>query len=154
MDMVRNLACFTGLHKLKLLFIGLDTHAFENVPADLPHVKRLLYTEGTSELAGGVSRFRKGQFNDISFRKLKTVLLLMKHGYDVLFFDSDIALLEDPVPLMALKQYDYVHQLNTFCPTETPFNASTGEGNTGVYFVRSNTQTRTLFEQVIGAEKQ
>jgi hypothetical protein len=140
------------MHKIKLLFIGMDTNSFENVPNDLPHVKRLLYTEPTGEISGGLSKFRKGQFNNISFRKLKTVLILMKHGYDVLFFDSDVALLKDPVPLMALKQFDYVHQLNTFCPTLSEFNAMANEGNTGVYYVRANSRTRNLFEQVIDAE--
>lgn len=153
MDMVRNFACFIQLQKLKLLFVAMDTKSFGNVPADLPHVKRLLYSEGSSELNEGVSKFRKGQFNDISFRKLKTVLLLMKHGYDVIFFDSDIALLEDPIPLLALKQFDYVHQLNWFCPSATEFDAMAHEANTGVYYVRTNSRTRNLFEQVIDAEK-
>ena len=40
----------------------------------------------------------------------------------------------------------------TFCPTPSEFNAMANEGNTGVYYVRANSRTRNLFEQVIDAE--
>jgi hypothetical protein len=44
--------------------------------------------------------FREDNFNVISVMKLECVLSIMKLGYDVIFIDSDVAIVRDPVPLM------------------------------------------------------
>jgi len=150
MDMVQNLACFIKLHNLKMLFIAMDQKAYDSVPTNIPNIKRVVFLEGT-EVGTDVYSFREGQFNDISFRKLKVVLSLLKHGYDVIFFDSDIAILENPVPLLVLKQFDYVFQQDHFCGL--PVEAGSDDGNTGVYYMRANSETRNLLVEVINAGK-
>lgn len=67
-----------------MLFLAMDKQVFDAIQPG-PNLQKLYFQYGY-ELKGGTSKFRKGDFNEISFRKLKSVLQIMKLGYDVLFF--------------------------------------------------------------------
>jgi hypothetical protein len=48
-------------------------------------------------------------------KKKEAVHDALELGYDVLFSDTDVALLQDPLPHMIFKGVDYVHSLNAIC---------------------------------------
>lgn len=66
-------------------------------------------------------------------------------GYDVVFSDVDIALVNDPAKYLFFEGVDYVHSDNTGCNRKWSFN-STMEGNTGFYSIRSNPRTIRTFD--------
>ena len=59
--------------------------------------------------------FRSKQFNLITARKKEAVHDILVLGYDVLFSDTDVAMLRDPLPYLLWKNVDYVHSLNAVC---------------------------------------
>jgi hypothetical protein len=71
--------------------------------------------EGADEITTVAQEFRSKQFNIITARKKQAVLSIMKLGYDVLFSDTDVALVRDPLPYLFWQNVDYVHSLNAFC---------------------------------------
>jgi hypothetical protein len=54
-------------------------------------------------------------------------LSLCRGRYDILFADTDVVLLQDPLPLVLWRGVDYVHSVNKFCPIPAPFNVSAME---------------------------
>ena len=142
-DFLQNFMCYAMKHGIKFLFAAMDKQAFDLAPSNHEYLKPVLMVNDGS-ISPHASGWRQFQFNHLTIVKLEVVYYLMKLGYDVLFFDTDIILLEDPIPFMVLSQYDYVHQVNEACP-KTEFK----EGNTGLYYVRSNNNTLKFFESLI-----
>lgn len=62
------------------------------------------------------TKFRSKAFNVIVNRKKSATLAVMQMGYDVIFADTDVALLGDPIPYLIFPNIDYVHTINTYCP--------------------------------------
>lgn len=61
------------------------------------------------------TEFRSKQFNLITARKKEAVHNILQLGYNVLFSDTDVAILQDPIPYLIWKNVDYVHSVNDWC---------------------------------------
>lgn len=83
-------------------------------------------------------------------RKIEIVVAVMKLGYDVVFVDADMVLLRDPLPAMVWNNVDFAVSDNEICHGEfrDPFGMGF-EANTGLYFMRSNAKTITLWQAVV-----
>ena len=107
-----NFKCFADRLGMKFVVFSFDqkTHDFirHNTTMESIHVQNT----GVTESSVG---FRSKQFNLISARKMEAVHDVLKLGYDVLFSDTDVAILRDPFPYLLWKNVDYVHSLNVFC---------------------------------------
>eukprot|EP01036_Dinobryon_divergens_P028204 gene28204-37108_t len=105
------------------------------------------------EVTTDPQKFRSKQFNLITARKKEAVHDILKLGYNVLFSDTDVAMIRDPLPYMLWENVDYVHSLNYWCNVgeKWDFHKSKVEGNTGFYFVRSNNNTVQLWANAYAA---
>ena len=54
-------------------------------------------------------RLGTSNFNTVGCRKMEIVLGALKLGYDVIFSDIDIVMMQDPLPYVFIKGMDYVH---------------------------------------------
>ena len=149
-----NFACFMHRMKMKFLTFALDSKLFEET-RDIEDMHVLHYNLSginTSDIED-MSRqheFRQGFFNEITIRKLRAAYSVLARGYNILFSDTDVAIVNDPISYLLSKKVDYAHSINDVCPMAGPFNISAGhEGNTGFYFVRSNVRTLNMWRQVI-----
>ena len=95
-----------------------------------------------------VSGFGTSNFNTIGCRKMEIVLGALKLGYDVIFSDIDIVMMQDPLPYVFIKGMDYVHSQNNLCGVGWRFT-DTMEGNTGFYAVRSKPETIRAWEYTV-----
>lgn len=48
-------------------------------------------------------------------KKKEIVHDILKLGYNVLFSDTDVAMIRDPIPYMIRSNVDYAHSLNYMC---------------------------------------
>lgn len=145
-----NFDCFMRRLGMKYLVITMDSDA-ENVLANMTNFVTFPITGGISAKS---TLFREKQFNLITARKKAAVHSIMQLGYDVLFSDTDVALLRDPFPYLLWRNVDYVHSLNGFCLTTNywdGFFKSRSEGNTGFYYVKATNQTINLWAAAYAA---
>ncbi len=108
------------------------------------HPKKISSCTGTAD-------FRTAAFHTITTRKIEVVLQLLQLEYNVLFVDTDIALVRDPFPFLLWKNVDYAHSMNKICPQADKWNVFSDEteGNTGFYFIRSTKATKAFYALVI-----
>lgn len=112
---LHNFKCFTDRLGLQFLVMSMD-HIIHEYLTHNTTIKSFLMESGVvGEVSIENADFRSKQFNQITAKKKEAVHLILALGYDVLFSDSDIALIEDPVPHMILKGIDYSHSLNYWC---------------------------------------
>eukprot|EP01034_Spumella_vulgaris_P030063 gene30063-37219_t len=84
---------------------------------------------------------------------LVPVLEVLQLGYNVIYFDVDIGLVQDPVPFLTIGSADFVTSIEMrSCPEFISVSKpetlwETMEPNTGVMHVRSTSQGRTLFRK-------
>eukprot|EP01041_Mallomonas_annulata_P000630 gene630-1221_t len=145
---VHNFKCFMDRLGLKVLMVALDekTHRYLRKQ---PNTISYYYNKGKSKHRNieESHNFRSQAFNEISKHKMDIVYKLLQNNIDVIFIDTDVILVNDPLPILIWNNIDYVHSVNTICPEKTPFNFSSGiEGNTGFYYVRSNKNTIKLWQ--------
>ena len=113
---LHNFKCFMDRLNMKFLVVALDqrTHNYLRLNTTMESVYM-----NTSSAAGGINEesasFRSAQFNIITARKKEVVHDVLELGYDVLFSDTDVALIRDPFPYLLFNNVDYVHSLNSFC---------------------------------------
>jgi hypothetical protein len=107
-----NFKCFADRLNMKFVVVALDkkTHDFvrHNTTMDSIYMQYADVTEEATE-------FRSQQFNLITARKKEAVHDVLELGYDVLFSDTDVAIVRDPFPYILWKNVDYVHSLNCIC---------------------------------------
>jgi hypothetical protein len=154
---ISNFKCFIDRLDLKFFLIALEPLAY-NASLHLGpnvysyyHNATILHGVDPKSLENAFY-YREENFNLISVLKLEVVLELMILGYDIVFIDSDVAVVRDPIPYMLVDGVDYVYTINVFCPIcyLWDFYRSTRvEGNTGVYSIRSNYKTIFLWKQVL-----
>ena len=70
---------------------------------------------GSDAITSDSTSFRSKQFNLITARKKEVVHDILALGYDVIFSDTDVAMIKDPMPYLIWKNVDYVHSLNARC---------------------------------------
>jgi hypothetical protein len=99
------------------------------------------------------AEWRSPAFHVITTAKLEVVLSLLRLHYDVLFVDTDVALIRDPFPYLMWKNVDMAYSVNQICPHSDTFDVFKAlyvdEGNTGFYFMRSTNSTIRLYELTI-----
>jgi hypothetical protein len=72
------------------------------------------------------------EFNLITAKKKEAVHDVLKLGFDVMFADTDVAIVQDPFSFLVYNNIDYVHSLNSICirqDTLWSFTHSKEEGN-------------------------
>ena len=107
-----NFKCFADRLGIKFLVVALDkrTHEFIRLNTSVDSIY-MQYADVTEES----TEFRSKQFNLITTRKKEAVHDVLKLGYDVLFSDTDVAIVRDPFPYLLWANVDYVHSLNCIC---------------------------------------
>lgn len=120
-----NFDCFAKRLGMKYLVMSLDERLHRHLNE---HTSLVSYYfdksqhAGSSDIGSGDSKvgtepasFRSKQFNLISTRKNEAVHDIMGLGYDILFSDADVAILQNPFPYLQWPGVDYVHSLNGHC---------------------------------------
>jgi hypothetical protein len=110
-----NFDCFMRRLGMKYLVITMDKDA-ETELRKHPHIETFLMA-GEGEIHSTAQEFRSKQFNLITTRKKAAVHSIMQLGFDVLFSDTDVAIVRDPFPYLLWDNVDYVHSVNAFCLT-------------------------------------
>ncbi len=94
----------------------------------------------------GISEFGSTNFREITLEKIGYIHAELAKGNDVVFFDTDIVLLKNPIPSFVekLKDFDIVFQddQNSFEVNDQ----SQRIVNTGVMAIKSNEKTLQLFD--------
>ena len=105
-----NFKCFAERLGMKFLVIAMDEDAHEYISKNTTMTSYLM--------KGGASKsqkFRSAEFNVITATKKEAVHNILELGYNVLFSDTDVAMIRDPVPYMMWQNVEYVHSLNYMC---------------------------------------
>ena len=107
-----NFKCFADRLNMKFLVVALDrkTHDFIRLNTTMDSIY-MQYADVTEE----ATEFRSQQFNLITARKKEAVHDVLELGYDILFSDTDVAMVRDPFPYLLWDNVDYVHSLNCIC---------------------------------------
>jgi Nucleotide-diphospho-sugar transferase len=154
---LQNFKCFADRLGMKFLVIAMDEKAFQHLSQSGDML--VYYMSGSADVASATAvtsdsvTFRSKQFNLITARKKEAVHDILVLGYDVLFSDTDVAIVRNPLPYLIWRNVDYVHSLNAWCQEKETwdFRRSKEEGNTGFYFVRSNNRTIKLWADAYAA---
>ena len=118
---LKNFYCFAKRLGLKFVVISMDARTHEFVNGNLSSlseekvVKSFLWNKGNHTPEQSYN-FRSKEFNIISNRKVEAALEVLRHGYNVLFADVDVALVRDPVHYLIWDNVDYAHSVNLRCP--------------------------------------
>jgi len=150
---LKNFKCFADRLDMKFLVFAMDNAAHNYI---IQNTNMLSYNMGSGAVGGvteGSTTFRSKQFNLITAKKKEAVHDILLLGYNVIFTDTDVAIVRDPFKYMLWDNVDYVHSLNTNCKEQDTwtFRKSKEEGNTGFYFVRSNNMTIKLWQDAYEA---
>jgi hypothetical protein len=145
-----NFKCFADALGLKFLVIAMDMQLHSYLTNHTDMVSYFMSNGVAGEVTSEPVDFRSKQFNLITAKKKECVHEILMLGYDVLFTDTDVAMLIDPIPYLLWRNVDYVHSLNAVCAREFQwgfFYNSKTEGNTGFYYVKANNKTIALWQQ-------
>jgi hypothetical protein len=88
-----------------VLAIALDAEAHDQIKGLAPSVHYV--GSRTPETTGAVSRFGDRSFIDICIRRIEAIADVLRLGYNMLFLDVDIAMLRDPMPILAWNSADW-----------------------------------------------
>lgn len=107
-----NFKCFADRLDMKFVVVALDkkTHDFIRFNTTMESIY-MQYADVTEES----TEFRSQQFNLITARKKEAVHDVLELGYDILFSDTDVAIVRDPFSYLLWENVDYVHSLNCIC---------------------------------------
>ena len=147
-----NFDCYATRLGIKYMVFALDVNLHAVLQRKYPHIVSVSYS--SKKITGIASNFRSKHFNLITNRKEEAVLCALILGYDAVFIDVDIAMVKDPIPKLIIPRYDYVHSVNVRCSKDLgAFNYGNRqhEGNTGLYFVRSNAKSISVWKQALKA---
>lgn len=112
-----NFFCYVKRLQMKILVVSLDKKLddYLNSHNSSQIISFHMKAEHGGEVHEESAQFRSQQFNLMTERKKEVVFDVLKLGYDVLFSDTDVVMLEDPFPYLMWKNMDYVHSLNEPC---------------------------------------
>ena len=111
---LHNFKCFADRLGLKFLVASLDLQTHEYI-SNQTDMYSYLMTGVANSIGSAATEFRSKQFNLITAKKKEVVHDILVLGYDVLFSDTDVALVRDPIPHLLWEGVDYVHTVNTVC---------------------------------------
>ena len=115
---LHNFKCFCDRIGLKFLVIALDEKSHLHLSRNTDIYAYHMVTDPTSTapiVEDHSAEFRSDQFNLITTRKKEAVHDILLLGYDVLFSDTDVAIIRDPMPYLLWSNVDYVHSVNIPC---------------------------------------
>ncbi|CAI6006393.1 unnamed protein product [Closterium sp. NIES-65] len=93
------------------------------------------------DLGGGQKHFMTRAYIHLVWRKVAVVTSMLALGYDVLFTDSDILWLRNPLPLLWRRPHDLQMSADWWSP-----NPRSVVANGGFYAARANTRTLRFFQ--------
>lgn len=145
-----NFKCFADRLGYKFLVYACDEKSYKYLQADGANVALYDLNQGSIMKEDNLATFDEASWNKITYVKKIVALEILKLGYDVIFSDMDVWIVEDPMPLFieGKKTFDYMHQANSMCGVPWSFY-SNYEGNTGFYFTRSNPVTIDTWERFL-----
>lgn len=114
---LQNFLCFTERLGIEPLIISVEKSVHDFIIQKTNYTSHLIDTKLRfndtieSESAG----WRSKQFSLISNLKIVAAVEIMKLGYNVLFSDPDVVILENPTKYLFWKNVDYVHSMNVPC---------------------------------------
>lgn len=149
-----NFKCFMDRLNMKFIVVAMDRATHLYLTQNTSMLSYYMDIGKIKEVVGTAQEFRSRQFNIITAKKKEAVYYVLELGYDVLFSDTDVAILRDPFPYIFWNKVDYVHSLNAPCSSSTAVTdllRSEAEGNTGFYFVKSNKKTLKLWKNAFYA---
>jgi hypothetical protein len=119
LNFLHNFKCWAERLDIKFLVISMDerTHLYLHNQDIFSY-----YWKGNVNITEEGTEFRDKQFNLITNRKKDAVHGIMQLGFNVIFSDSDIVIMQDPVPYLIFQNVDYVHSLNSLCPSGETWN--------------------------------
>lgn len=112
---LHNFKCFADRLGMKFLIMAMDKQAHHYITTNTTMHSYLMVGGAVGEVTGSSTEFRSKQFNLITARKKEAVHDILQLGYDVLFSDTDVAMIRDPIPYMIRVNVDYSHSLNYMC---------------------------------------
>jgi hypothetical protein len=112
---LHNFKCWADRLGMKFLVMAMDLEAHTYITHNTTMDSYLMVGGAVGEVTGLATEFRSKQFNLITARKKEAVHDILQLGYDVLFSDTDVAMVRDPLPYMIRDNVDYAHSLNYMC---------------------------------------
>lgn len=112
---LHNFKCFADRLGMKFLVIAMEKDAYEYIVNNTTMTSYLMAGGAVGEVTGDSTEFRSKFFNLITARKKEAVHDILQLGYDVVFSDTDVAMVRDPLPYMIRTNVDYAHSLNYMC---------------------------------------
>ena len=112
---LHNFKCFADRLGMKFLVMAMDAQAHNYITKNTTMNSFLMGGGAVGEVTGSATDFRTKQFNLITAKKKEAVHDILQLGYDVLFSDTDVAMIRDPLPYMNRINVDYAHSLNYMC---------------------------------------
>jgi hypothetical protein len=104
-----NYKCYMERMKWKYLILALDKNTSDVLEVDSLGLITYPAWEDGQAASTVSSYFREPVFNFISLRKIELTYHILKMGYDVIFMDNDIPVINDFLP--ALGSYDDMYDL-------------------------------------------
>lgn len=167
----QNFLCFARHYDFDVVAYVLHHH-FEDVDAELSAISRMgvralsypdelfwrILAAKQSPIIPGLNRadYRESTFpsfqNHGALVMLVPLMEVLEHGFNAIFFDVDIGLVQDPVPFLTKGDADFVAALEPRTCTDIypsalqmDYKWETAEPNTGVMHVRSTTSGRRFY---------
>lgn len=144
-EFLMNFNCHAKRVGVKFLPIAMDRKIFRYIKRNELFPATFMIPEQVNTTVSG---FGTKNFNTIGCRKMEIVLGALKLGYDVIFSDIDIVMMQDPLPYVFMEGIDYAHSQNNLCGVGWRFTDAM-EGNTGFYAVRSKPETIRAWEYTV-----
>ncbi|CAN6461180.1 unnamed protein product [Victoria cruziana] len=123
-----------------LLIAAVDEEAYDNCRRVHPYCYKIT-TEGVD--FSGEQLFQAKIYVKMMWRRLQFIADILRRGYNIVFTDTDILWLRNPLPLLTNTDDDM--QITSDWYGGQPYDIS-NRINAGFYFVRSNSRTIRLFD--------
>lgn len=112
---LHNFKCFLDRLGIKFLVMSMDHKIHEYIESNTSMTSYLMKESVVGNITMEVTEYRSKQFNLITVKKIEAVHMILLQGYDVLFADVDVAIVQDPIPLVMFPNIDYSHSVNWYC---------------------------------------
>jgi len=97
---LHNFKCFADKLGMKFIVIAMDKLAYNYITHNTTMVAYQMVGGAVGEITSHPQKFRSQQFNLITARKKEAVHDILSLGYHVLFSDTDVAMIRDPLQYM------------------------------------------------------
>lgn len=152
-DFTLNLHCYMKSLGLSMLVLALDRISHRkfkqlNVPSYFVHGNT------SFEITPEKSSWAQNNYNNIMIRRLEGLVSILSLGYNIVFIDTDVVFLQDPIPKLMYANIDWTAATEEQCKTpELPsFYSSSVKPytvNGGLYFIRASAKVLNVFMGVV-----